>query len=327
MGTKTKIEWADSSINPIMGCTGCALRESHCYAATLCARYAGRKGWPRSFDEPEFFPGRLEKAVKWSDLTGKSRPNKPWFNGLPRHIFVNDMSDGFCPDVDPWQWLAPSIPSMHPSPHIWLLLTKWPDRMRQFFEEWNKPIPSNILLGVTAENQQRADERIPVLLQIPAAGHFVSLEPLLGEINLEPYLPCPTCSATGFAPKGGPYWHPEYKCRDCNGDPSLSLVIAGGESGSGARPCHPDWVRAVRDQCQEARVPFFFKHWGEWVPWTSDIFIASVEGNLRISMYADLHVDGHTTRMARVGKKRAGRLLDGREWNECPDAMAAEALA
>lgn len=124
MGIKTKIEWADSSVNPIMGCTGCALRKSHCYAAVLCARYAGRKGWPESFDRPEFFPGRLEKAMKWRDLTGEARSDKPWLDGLPRHIFVNDMSDGFCPDVDAWGWLLPHLDAMGKSPHVWMLLTK-----------------------------------------------------------------------------------------------------------------------------------------------------------------------------------------------------------
>jgi len=188
MGIKTKIEWADSSINPIMGCTGCALRKSHCYAAALCARYAGRKGWPLAFDQPEFFPGRLEQAMKWSDLTGKIRPDEPWLDGLPRHIFVNDLSDGFCPDADPWHWLAPSIPSMHLSSHIWMLLTKWPDRMCKFFEEWNGPIPSNFHLGVSVENQAAADERIPWLLQTPAAVRFVSVEPLLGPVDISPYL-------------------------------------------------------------------------------------------------------------------------------------------
>ena len=109
MGIKTKIEYVDSSTNPIMGCTGCDLRESHCYAATLCGRYAGQKGWPQSFDHPEHFPGRLEKAIKWKDLTGTKRPDKPWLDGYPRVIFVNDLSDGFCPDVDPGQWLVACV--------------------------------------------------------------------------------------------------------------------------------------------------------------------------------------------------------------------------
>ena len=88
MGKHTGIEWADCSTNPIMGCSGCELYNpnptlNHCYAATLCNRYAGRPGWPASFTTPEHFPGRIEKALKWPDLTGTDRPDKPWLNGYP----------------------------------------------------------------------------------------------------------------------------------------------------------------------------------------------------------------------------------------------------
>ena len=248
MGIKTKIEWCDSTINPIMGCTGCALQEDHCYAAALCARYAGRKGWPKSFDEPEFFPGRLEKAVKWPDLTGKNRPDKPWFNGLPRHIFVNDMSDGFCPDADPWEWLYQFIPMMHLSPHIWLLLTKWPHRMRSFFEEWGKPIPSNFFPGVSIEDQPAADERVPILLQIPAAVRFVSVEPMLEAINLGLSGTCPKSWGVGYRPVSD----------------LLDWVIVGGESGPGARPMMTDWAEDIVNQCQFAGVPIFMKQIGTW---------------------------------------------------------------
>lgn len=122
MAIKTGVPFADSSCNPIMGCTGCELYPDHCYAAKLCTRYAGQKGWPKSFNEPEHFPGRIEKALKWSDLTGKPRADKPWLNNYPRIIFVNDMSDGFCPDVNPNEWLLPHLPAIAESPlegQIW----------------------------------------------------------------------------------------------------------------------------------------------------------------------------------------------------------------
>ena len=267
MGVKTKISYCDSSTNPIMGCTGCVLRKSHCYAAVLCTRYAGRKGWPKSFDQPEFFLGRLEKAIKWPDLSGTERPDEPWLNGLPRVIFVNDLSDGFCPDVDPWDWLALSIPAMHLSPHIWLLLTKWPDRMAQFFREWGKPIPSNFYLGVSVENQAATDERVLSLLQIPAAVRFVSAEPLLGPIDLRQHLGLYQEAdfvtdwvdigdgLVAMTRLGFPGWrrHDGHK---------LSWVIVGGESGPGARPMDPNWARDIRDQCVEAGVPFFIKQMG-----------------------------------------------------------------
>lgn len=270
MGIKTRIEWADSTVNPVMGCTGCALRRDHCYAAVLCARYAGRKGWPRSFDRPEFFPGRLERAVGWRDLTGEARADEPWLDGLPRHIFVNDLSDGFCPDADPWEWLAPSIPAMHLSPHVWLLLTKWPDRMAQFFEEWGKPIPGNFRLGVSIEEPEYS-YRATILAEIPGAIRYISFEPLLAS----------------FA--------------DCPGVlDNVSGAIVGGESGPGARPMDPGWVRGLRDQCVAAGVAFFFKQWGSARP---DVLEA------RYWLAAGWNPDGWYTH---------GRLLDKREWNEMP---------
>ena len=237
--------------------------------------------------------------MKWSDLTGKARPNEPWLNGLPRHIFVNDLSDGFCPDVDPWQWLAPSIPSMHLSPHIWLLLTKWPDRMNEFFWQWLGPMPRNFYLGTSIENQAAADERILYLLQTPAAVHYVSVEPCLSAIDLTPWL---RERGGGSFPIGLPRRQPHLPANWHQ--PALQWVVVGGESGPGARPMHPDWARSLRDQCQAAGVPFFFKQWGAYRP----------------------H-DGHgpaPTRfsdgmgMVCVGKKAAGHLLDGRAWQEFP---------
>jgi protein gp37 len=255
VGIRTVIEWCDSTVNPIMGCTGCDLRKEHCYAARLCTRYAGMKGWPKSFDVPEFFPGRLEKAIKWSDLTGKDRPDKPWLNGLPRHIFVNDLSDGFCPDVDPWEWLAPAIPVMHLSPHVWMLLTKWPDRMLEFFDEWNKPIPSNFFPGASIVDQKAADKYLPILSQIPAAAKFISLEPLLSNVDLTPFLQrCLHCKA--------PNTSPGQRCEVCDSsafENMFHLVIVGGESGPGARSMDKAWVRRIRDDCVAADTSFFYK--------------------------------------------------------------------
>ena len=327
MGIKTKIEWCDSTINPIMGCSGCELRKAHCYAAMLCARYSGRKGWPKSFDEPEFFPRRIAQALGWPDLTGKTRPDKPWLDGHPRIIFVNDMGDGFCPDVDPDTWLPPqSLGSMAASPHIWLLLTKWPDRMRVFFERYQ--IPDNFWLGVSVENQAAADERIPILLQTPAAVRFVSCEPLLAAVDLENYLGIWTNGVIGnlyqplivgkpmtpnlFTALAKPRNATLYKKQ-------LDWVIVGGESGPGARPMHPQWARDIRDQCQVAGVPFFFKQWGAWFPrsqWEGkpdlilpDDCYCKESPHLKIIDDDILH---------KVGKHRAGRLLDGHEHNELP---------
>ena len=319
MGIKTAIEYCDSSINPIMGCSGCELRREHCYAAQLCARYAGHKGWPTSFDQPEFFPGRMEKALGWSDLTGKVRPGRgAWLDRYPRVIFVNDLSDGFCPDVDPWQWLGTNMAAMDISPHIWLLLTKWPGRMHKFFEEHPSPIPNNFWLGTSVCRQQ--DEwRIEKLLQIPAAVRFVSCEPLLEKVRFH------SKWLNGYHYESGPFTN---EIRQVS-NPKLDLIIAGGESGPGARPMDPDWARDIRDQCQKADVPFFFKQWGTYVDFTQvgGLSCRSLSGNrVKITggtlngqtFYAPYPWGALGPAVIKAGKKRAGRLLDGREWNEMP---------
>lgn len=298
LGIKTKIEWCDSTINPIMGCTGCALRKDHCYAATLCGRYAGCKGWPKSFDHPEFFPGRLEKAIRWKDLTGTKRPNKPWLDGYPRVVFVNDLSDGFCPGVDPGEWLSPLLDQMEVSPHIWLLLTKWPGRMASYFGQSWLRLPDNFWFGTSITNQKDADECVPLLLQILAAVHLLSMEPLLTEVDIAKWL--------SKSWKFGDWWSRGHTMNSING------VFAGGETGHGARPMHPQWARDIRDQCAAAGVPYFHKHNGEWAPY--------VDHDVRATQWHWFDPDqSGRPDMHRIGKKQAGRLLDGKEHNEMPD--------
>jgi len=252
MGIKTKIEYADSTVNPIMGCSGCELyhpraERNHCYAATLCNRYGGaNKGFPETFDCPQHFPGRLEKAIKWKDLTGTDRPDKPWLDGYPRIIFVNDLSDGFCDDVDPSEWLGPCLHKMAQSPHIWLLLTKWPRAMGHFFPDG---APENFWLG-TSVLRQRDEWRIKELLQIEASARFVSLEPLLSEIDIEEYL-------TEWLNPVSEFSSVMKVVR-----PALDWMIVGGESGPSARPMDAEWTRGIVDQCHDAGTPCFVKQMG-----------------------------------------------------------------
>jgi protein gp37 len=238
VGIKTGIGWCDSSVNPVVGCDGCELhqkgkKESHCYAAGLVRRYAGLPGWPISFDGPELMHGRLAKAIKWPDLTGTERPEKPWLNGYPRIIFLCDLADPFTESIDPESWLTPTLPAMADSPHVYILLTKRGRRMLAYWRSHR--IPRNVWQGVTVTGPEtliRAEQ----LMAVPGASvRFISAEPLLGPVNLE---------LLGQ----GPY--------------SLDWVIAGGESGPGARAMDPLWARWLRDQCQAAAVPFFFKQWG-----------------------------------------------------------------
>ena len=198
---------------------------------------------------------------------------------------------------------------------------------------WWPDILPNVWLGVSVENQQAADERIPLLLQTPAAVRFLSCEPLLGSVSIERFLlrdryfmaQCSKCGWIGSSEfsEGNSWDLSEALCPRCHTDiedapddsASVSWVIAGGESGPGARPMHPAWVRLLRDQCQAAGVPFFFKQWGEWAP--NNLKSRKVKEHLfQTEPGAPLHA------MFKVGKKAAGRLLDGRTWDEMPEVIA-----
>lgn len=243
MGIETAISYCDSSANPTMGCTGCELYPSHCYAFGLCNRWAGRKGYPEVFTHPEYFPGRIEKALRWRDLTGTKRPDKPWLDDLPRIIFVDDMGDGFCPDVDPELWLAPHLGAMTDSRHIWLLLTKWPHRMATFFE--HRDVPANFWLGTSVLRWQDL-LRIDELLDIPASVHFASVEPMLSRIVFSPYLSLDQ-------------WLLDPSNQSGPAPATLDWIAAGCESGHNRRHTGIGWFRDLRDQCQLSGTPFFLK--------------------------------------------------------------------
>lgn len=207
------------------------------------------------------------------------------------------------------------------------------------------PLP-NVWLGTSVENQKAADARIPELLGTPAAVRFLSCEPLLGPVDLHP--PAPAAlrmlsrfyTRDAFDPSGS---QPETD-RDRSKVPNVDWVIVGGESGPRARPMHPDWARSLRDQCVAAGIPFFFKQVGEWLAfdqsqrppeddpiWSSLPLISgrrsqglTVEGRLKGS---DPWVEGRDTIVSRVGKRRAGRELDGRTWDEYPAAAGIQPAA
>ena len=373
MAISTLIEWCDSTLNLQAGCDGCELWNEkaglrHCYAGTLTERYAGAKGWPVSFDQPALFPERLKAALKWSDLTGTAREAKSWLNGLPRLIFLNDMGDTFTESL-PIDWLAPHLPAMADSPHVWMILTKRPKRMRQFFAK--HPCPANVWLYVSVTDQSTADARIRELLRIPGdIVRGISAEPLLGAVDCSRWLDPLGMECADVCPRRHYVKSSEVEtrvrgeeryplCPDCGAaaqwtgyDIGLSHVIAGGESGPGARPSHPDWYRSLRDQCAAAGVPYFFKQWGEHIP--------NSHTTARREFHAKRTPDGDGWRVAvnpgfggtpwgtvtrsgewfpsttpwnghdddgcgdreavmyRVGKKAAGRTLDGKEWNGMP---------
>jgi len=192
--------------------------------------------------------------------------------------------------------------------HTYLFLTKNPKRYKEF--EW----PKNAWLGTSVENQAAADERIPLLLQAPAAVRFISAEPLLGPIVLRKKAvnDREIIQATLMG-RLDEYSRPVER--------GIDWVVCGGESGSGARPCHPDWIRSLRDQCQAADVSFFFKQWGEWAedgPVSGKRYLAKPSGHL---IGGDAIRECGDRALYRVGKKKAGRILDGRTWDEMPERM------
>lgn len=296
----TLIEWADRVWNPITGCTKVSEGCEHCYAERMAHRLAGRYGYPK--DKPfsvVSHPDKTEEPMHWKK---------------PSRVFVCSMGDLFHEDV-PFLWIAVVFGVMHTArQHTYMILTKRPKRMKEFFEwfvgpEWRGAWPreyKHVWLGVTAENQQRADERIPILLQIPAAKRFVSIEPMLGPVDLTnldggviaaEYRGITLDALIGGRKSETP-WH-------------LNWVIAGGETGPGARPAHPNWFRKVRDDCEATGTAFFFKSWGDYCPVYAD-------PPDEVAYHECYDAKTGQPIMLRVGKKRSGRLLDGREHNDLP---------
>lgn len=286
----TRIEWATDVWNPVTGCSRVSEGCRNCYAERMAKRLAGRYGYPA--DEPfrvTVHPERLDEPLKWRK---------------PRRVFVCSMGDLFHEDV-PFDFILRVMIAIRASDSFFMVLTKRPERMRIFFNEWVSgaftlavpfqafgPLP-NLAIGVSVEDQKTADERIPILLDTTGCvTRFVSYEPALGPVDFDDWLlpDIPEPDVDEF----GRYIYPP------STRPGLDWVIAGGETGPGARPAHPDWFRSVRDQCFHAGVKFFFKQWGEY-EW---IYHPYKEAKLR-----------------RVGRNKAGRLLDGRTWDEFPEVL------
>lgn len=220
MGKDTDIEYADSTSNLQMGCDGCELwnllqNNRICYAGNLTIKYGGRAGWPVSFDKPQIFPERLDVALSWPDLTGKTRTFKPWLANLPRIIFLDDMGDTFTESL-PLDWLAPYLQRMADSPHQWLLLTKRGNRMAQFATVHE--LPKNVWPGVSITSEKKLG-RLEQLAGITSGGpKWVSYEPALGPINWAEVVP-----------------------RIC---PNLAWLVSGGISQKD-RPTPLPWLRAA----------------------------------------------------------------------------------
>jgi protein gp37 len=299
MSDNSTIEWTDATWNPVTGCTKVSPGCDHCYAETFAERWRGTPGhyFENGFDV-QLRPDKLGLPLTWKK---------------PRRIFVNSMSDLFHDDV-PDSFIGQVWEVMAKTPqHTYQILTKRPGRMRSLLNRPSLrdylftygPWPlRNVWLGVSVEDQKWADVRIPLLMDTPAAVRWISAEPLLGPVDLgiadihaghesddvngAPHPPiCLDCSTDEH--------EVEWFRRDLTepGHPKLDWVVVGGESEPGARPMNADWARSLRDQCSAANVPYLFKQWG-----------------------------AHDADGKRVGKGKAGRLLDGRTWDGYPEVAA-----
>lgn len=258
----TKISWCDETWNPITGCSPISPGCNNCYAKRQAQRFKGRFGYPE--DEPFQVTWRINPGY-WNSITQPEMLNRPFTWRKPRKIFVCSMGDLFHEDI-PRQALEIVFRIMyHNRRHTYLLLTKRPLIAKKFFDEfvhtetdgvfYNSPayqhFLKNIWLGITAENQETANKRIPILLDIPAAVRFVSVEPMLEDVYLAPYT----------VVKNKKILTSKNKIVDKR-IPKIDWVICGGETGARAREMQSVWAANLYDQCRAANIPFFFKQLG-----------------------------------------------------------------
>lgn len=304
MGANTKIEWCDHSWNPWWGCQRVSPGCVNCYAESLAKRYGHEVWGPTNHSPRRFFADEhWAEPLKWNRKAEQA--------GQRARVFCASMADVFedyriLDDQRTRLWeLIEQTPWLD-----WLLLTKRPEHMTSLTPtSWRQRWPDNAWALTSVESQEWADKRIPELLKVPARVRGLSCEPLLGPVDLSRWLGgCPSC--------GAPRKDSQYvSCNYCEAYPDargLAWVIAGGESGAKARAPHPDWFRSLRDQCQAAGVAYFFKQWGEELPKGQGDHGLDERGLFRRESY----IGGHA--YYRVGKKAAGRLLDGRTWDEVP---------
>ena len=336
MAENSKIEWTHHTFNPWRGCTKVSDGCKHCYAETLSHRNPRTLAvWGPRGTRVVAAEAYWRQPLQWNAAAVAA--------GERHRVFCASLADVFegpeTMPVEAWPTvraaLARLLNLVRLTPHLdWLMLTKRPENVtrrladvamgldldatnetRAWLRGWlgGEP-PPNVWLGTSVEDQAAADERIPHLLQCPAAVRFLSCEPLIGAVDL-------TCIRLTYDPLDSDdnpailnaftecVHHPEtvmFKPETTARPSGINCVIVGGESGGKARLMHPDWARSLRDQCLMAGVPFFFKQWGEYLPPLQD----GAPGEAQVLNASDEPL--------RVGKRAAGRLLDGRTWNDLP---------
>ncbi|MDQ1921698.1 phage Gp37/Gp68 family protein [Massilia pseudoviolaceinigra] len=309
MSQNTKIEWADHTFNPLEGCQKVGPGCDHCYAETRNARFAGGTAINWGLNAPR----RRTSAANWNKPLAWNRAHAAFFaeHGRRQRVFCASLADVFDNAVDP-AWRRDLFDVIELTPNLdWLLLTKRIGNVARMVadaraHDWLAG-QRNVMLGATIVNQEEADRDIPKLLAVPARRRFLSMEPLLDAVNLRLQRPTTEddrqdmdgyCSHITTAVGAGLHW-----------------IIVGGESGAGARPMNPTWARGMRDQCAAAGVPFLFKQWGEWLPavpcrsLNGKTLVVKGEAPFTDAPQWQCFDDGQV--VARVGKRAAGRQLDG----------------
>lgn len=315
----SKIEWTDHTFNPWWGCLKVSPGCAHCYADSQAKRYGFDIWGPAATtDRRTFGDTHWAQPGKWNKAAERA--------GRRARVFCASMADVFenHPTANaqrPRLWdVIRATPNLD-----WLLLTKRPQNIAQMLPtDWGQGW-ANVWLGTSVEDQQRADERIPVLLSVPAPVRFLSCEPLLGPVEMRPEWVLPRFAADD----------PRYYAAGGRG---VDWVIVGGESGPGARPMSSAWARGLRDQLTKYGVAYFFKQWGEWVggEFIPEDDVSPLRGYYSVQGFAAWHRSSGFTPMnnlwasgavhtfddqhfaIRVGKKKAWRMLDGRTWDELP---------
>lgn len=258
MGKNSSIEWTHHTFNPWWGCVKVSPACTHCYAEAWAKR-VGKNVWGLKSSRRFFTDAHWREPLRWHAEAERTE-------STPR-VFCASMADVFEDRPELGEHRTRLFRVIERTPRLqWLLLTKRPEHALRLARAsgWSGDWPRNVWAGTTVESQEYAVERIPELVALPARIHFLSCEPLLGPVDLRPWLG------------------------------RLDWVIAGGESGGKSRPMAEAWPLAIRDQCIAAGVPFHFKQWGDWAP--------------------------VAVTMKRLGKKTAGRELEGRTWDELPEA-------
>ncbi len=375
----TNIEWTEKTWNPIVGCSVVSPGCTNCYAMKMAHRLASMAVKPDGagniytthYEGLTKDQGRHRHNPVWTGKVARAGDDHwhiPLKRKKPTMFFVCSMGDLFHKNV-PDQWIDEVFAIMAFCPqHVFQVLTKRPQRMRDYIlsldlrAPWPARLPDettrliseqlavapqlplpNVWLGVSTEDQRRADERIPHLLETPAAIRFISAEPLLGTLDLN----WVGTGEYGVDALSGTQYHepPENMSAATSQGNKLDWVIVGGESGPNARPMHPEWVRTIRDDCGVYGVPFFFKQWGKWGwvgsgssgvydPGQLGAFVPSPQSDNQLLAVSATNVTQDATIYAgtfwakhdaihALGKKRAGRRLDGLEHDEMPSPREA----